>query len=136
MNAKVKSILAVIAGLVVSAILSAVTDLIFGSTGIIKLNAFKEAPTSLILLVILYRFIFNSYGSYITAKLAPSKPMKHAMILGIIGLVLSILGTIIMWDKALPWYNVAIIVMAIPSAYIGGKLYLRSNPQASINELK
>lgn len=60
------------------------------------------------------------------AKLAPNNPMKHVIIIGIIGIVLSILGAIAMWDKAIPFYNIAIILISLPSAWIGGKLFIKN----------
>lgn len=117
-----KSTGAIAAGFFAAAILSIVTDVILQQSGVMKTEPFSDNPSWLILLVIVYRFIYNTAGCYIAALLAPNKPMRHAMIIGYIGLVLSILGAVVMWDKAVAWYNISIILIALPCAWIGGKL--------------
>jgi hypothetical protein len=89
---------------------------------------FKQNSSLIVAFVVIYRFAFNVAGCYLTAKLAPNKPMKHVIIIGVIGTILGILGSVAMWDQAVPWYNIAIILISLPSAWLGGKLYLnRSN---------
>ena len=72
-------------------------------------------------------------GCYLTAKLSPNKPMKHVMIIGIIGTVLSILGSFTMWDKAIPFYNMAIILISLPAAWLGGQLFLKKQNNGKTN---
>jgi len=49
-----------------------------------------------------------------------------ALVLGVIGVVLSLIGTIATWNRGPEfgpkWYPLALIVTAIPTAWIGGKL--------------
>lgn len=115
----------VIAGLVVTTVVSVGIDMLMGATGIINMDNFKNNSFLAILLVILYRFAANAGGSYIAAMLAPQKPMRHVLIIGFIGLFTGILGAFFMWDAAPAFYNISIIVMAIPSALTGGKMYLK-----------
>jgi len=124
-----KSIGAILAGFALGAILSVATDFLMDKLGFMSMENFKQTPMSIIFIVIVYRFIFNVTGCYLTAKLAPNKPMKHVMIIGIIGMVLGIVGSVSMWDKALPIYNIAIILISLPSAWLGGKLYLTNHKQ-------
>lgn len=121
-NTLLKSIGAIATGFFAAAILSIATDVILAQSGIMKTDPFSENPSWLILLVIIYRFIYNIVGCYVAALLAPNRPMRHAMIIGVIGLALSILGAVAMWDKAVAWYNISIILIALPCAWIGGKL--------------
>ncbi len=116
-----RSILAVVAGLVFIFALSIVADIIMLSTGIMIDNPFSDNPTWVVMVVTTYRLIFSIAGCYLAARLAPARPMRHAMILGFIGLVLSIVGSAMMWQEPY-WYPVALIVMALPCAYIGGKI--------------
>ena len=120
-----KSIGAILAGFALGAILSIGTDFLFDKLGIMSMENFKRTSLLVILIVIVYRFIFNLIGCYLTAKLAPNKPMKHVIIIGIIGTVLGLLGSFAMWDKAIPLYNIAIILISLPSAWLGGQLYLK-----------
>jgi hypothetical protein len=125
----IKSIGAVLAGFVLGAVLSVGTDFMMDKMGIMSMENFKQTPFLIICVVIVYRFVFNVIGCYLTARLAPNKPMKHVIIIGIIGTVLGILGSVAMWDKAVPFYNIAIILISLPSAWLGGKLYLSNNKQ-------
>jgi predicted membrane-bound mannosyltransferase len=120
-----KSIWAIFAGFLLVVILSAMADFGMQQVGLISFENFKNAPTLIVVVVTLYRFIFNAVGSFITARLAPKNPMKLVMIGGFIGLLMSTLGAVAMWEKAAAWYNIAIIIIALPAAYLGGKVYIR-----------
>lgn len=120
-----KSIGAILAGFMLGAILSIAADAVLEKLNFFSTENFKYTSTSILLLIILYRFAFNATGCYLTAKLAPQKPMLHVSIIGVLGTVLSILGSVIMWDKTVPFYNIAIILISFPSAWIGGKMYVR-----------
>lgn len=116
-----KSIWAIVAGFLFVVVLSVLTDMVLEKTGIMK-KPFVDNPGWFIVLVIIYRNIYGVVGSYITANLAPSRPMRHAMIGGFIGFALSIIGAIVMWDTPPHWYAISLIVLALPSAWLGGKL--------------
>jgi hypothetical protein len=119
-----KSTLAILAGFALGAVLSLGTDFLLNLLGVMSMQNFKQNSTLIVALVVIYRFIFNVMGCYLTAKLAPNKPMKHVIIIGIIGTILGILGSVVMWEQAVPWYNIAIIAISLPSAWLGGKLFL------------
>lgn len=120
-----KSIGAVLAGFLLGGALSVGADFLMDKLGIMSMEDFKQTSLFVVFIVIVYRFIFNVIGCYLTAKLAPNKPMKHVIIIGIIGTVLSLVGSFAMWDKAIPFYNIAIILISLPSALLGGQLYLK-----------
>ncbi len=60
-----------------------------GSTGVLR-------P---FLLVTLYRTLYSVAGSYVTARLAPHHPMGHALLGGVIGLILSVVGAVTTWNR-------------------------------------
>jgi hypothetical protein len=82
-----------------------------------------------LLLATIYRTVYGVLGSYLTARLAPSRPMPHAMVGGAIGLAVSILGAAVTWNKGPAfgphWYPLALVVLALPTAWVGGKLRVR-----------
>jgi hypothetical protein len=117
-----KSIGAVVAGFVLLVVLSIMTDSILEKTGVMKTDPFNDNPVWLIVLITGYRTIYNTLGCYVAARLAPNKPMKHAIILGIIGVVLTIVGLIAMWDVPPRWYPISLIVLTMPAAWLGGKM--------------
>ncbi len=74
---------------------------------------------SLFVLATLYRTVFTVAGGYLTARLAPGRPMRHAVVLGAIGIVAATAGTLATWDKGPEfgpkWYPISLIVLALPS---------------------
>jgi hypothetical protein len=51
---------------------------------------------------------------------------RHALVLGSIGLVLSIAGAVAMWDAGPAWYPLALAASALPCAWLGGRLQVRA----------
>jgi hypothetical protein len=70
--------------------------------------------------------VFGVVGSYIAARLAPEGPMLHAMAVGVLGFVAGVAGAIGTWNRGAEfgphWYPVALIVIALPCAWLGGKI--------------
>jgi hypothetical protein len=121
-----KSIGAIVAGLIAVVILSIATDIVLVTADAMKIP-FDKNPVWFIVVVIAYRNVYAAAGCYLTARLAPSRPMRHAMISGWIGLGLAITGAIVMKEEGPAWYAISLIVLALPSAWLGGKLYSIQN---------
>lgn len=68
-------------------ILSVGTDTILEQTGVLPHGALFD--TGLLLLALMYRSLYSLIGSYFAAKLAPHHPMRHALALGVLGIVMS-----------------------------------------------
>ncbi len=117
-----KSIGSVIAGFLVVVVLSIVTDIILEGAGIFPPAAEGLFVTWMLALALFYRTVYTITGGYVTAKLAPSNPKKHVMILGIIGTVAGILGIVAGWNLSSHWYPIALAVLAYPSVWLGGKM--------------
>lgn len=112
---------AVFAGLLTIFAVTTATDLLLHATGVFP--PFSERMSdALFLLAAAYRVPYGIAGSYLTARLAPDHPLQHALTLGAIGVALSTAGAIAMWDCGPAWYSLAIIAIALPSAWLGGKL--------------
>lgn len=125
-----KSIAAVVAGLIFIGITHTATDAILEATNILP-TGHLNVSAGLILVVILYRCVFSFMGCYLTAKLAPKSPMLHSLILGGIGTVLSTVGAIVTanMDIAPAWYGWSLVVTSLPIAWLAGRLLLARNPQ-------
>lgn len=78
-------------------------------------------------LALTYHLVFVATGGYVAARLAPDRPIGHAVALGVIGLLMSIAGqvAIIEGDLAPHWYGWALTILAVPTAGFGGWLYYR-----------
>ena len=119
---------AVLAGVVVVAILDLGIDVVMHATGIYP-PWFQPMRTSLWLLAIGYRTCDGIAGGYIVARLAPDRPVQHALVLGAIGLVLSTAGVVGTWNKGPEfgpkWYPLTLVAIALPCALLGGLLRAR-----------
>jgi len=124
-----KSIGAVLAGAILGIALSLGTDILLRQLHIFPPLTQPMTDSRLLALATLYRTIYGVVGAYVTAWLAPSRPMLHAFILGILGEVASIAGLVATWnnaDKYGPhWYPIALVVLALPPALLGAWLYER-----------
>lgn len=127
MNDKFKSILSVVAGIVVGAVLSVATDSLLEIANILQTDPFDSNPTWMIAIVVTYRTVFNATGAYVTARLAPARPMKHVIILGLIGLLAGIAGAAAMWHIPPHWYPVSLVVLTMPAVWMGGSLALKKS---------
>ena len=131
-----KSIAAVLAGMVLIVALSNGTDFILENNGVLPKYPQPLVSTGLILLVTLYRAIAGVLGAYVAAALAPNRPMRHAMIIGYIGVAISTAGLVAVLTvdneftrvaRQTPlWYTIALIIIALPCAWLGGKLKTRN----------
>jgi MFS-type transporter involved in bile tolerance (Atg22 family) len=123
-----RSVGAVRAGLVFIGVTHTGTVAILENIGVLP-KGNLHVGTGLILIVIGYRAVLSLIGCYITAFLAPKSPMKHALVLGIVGVLLSTVGAIATANMNLgpSWYAWTLVAMSLPIAWLGGKLYeLRS----------
>jgi hypothetical protein len=123
-----RSTLSVLAGFAAIFVLSIVTDQVFHSLGIYPPWGQPMRETSLNLLALFYRLVYDTFGCYLTARLAPRNPMRHALVLGGVGFVLSALGGIgaIMQDLGPTWFPILLALSALPTAWLGGALARRS----------
>jgi len=119
----------VFAGFFATFILSIGTDLLLHAAGVFPPWG-QAMSKALFVLATAYRTIYTVAGGYITARLAPNKPMGHVWTLGVIGLLAAIAGTAATWDKGPEfgpkWYPIALVVLAIPSVWLGGKFAQRA----------
>jgi hypothetical protein len=122
-----RSIGAVLAGMFAGLVLTIGTDIVLHAVG-----AFPPWGQSMVgfgralLLATAYRTVYGVLASYVIARLAPDRPMGHALIGGAIGLLVSITGAAVTWNKGPAfgphWYPLALVVLATPQAWAGGKL--------------
>lgn len=129
-----RSIGAVVAGISVGIILSLGTDALLHVIGIFP-QLGQTMSDRLFILATAYRTVYSVIGSYLIARLAPDRPMRHALAGGVVGIVLCLVGAIATWNREPSlgphWYPLAPIATALPCAWLGGKLRERqlSKPQ-------
>ncbi|HLY43296.1 MAG TPA: hypothetical protein VKR52_18945 [Terracidiphilus sp.] len=123
-----RSIVAVLIGMAAAIVLTLATDVVLH-----KLQVFppwnERAPDRLLLLATAYRVVYGAAASYLTAYLAPYRPVAHAMIGGVLGFVASLAGAVATWNAGPAygphWYPVALVILALPQAWAGGWLRVR-----------
>ncbi len=123
-----RSIAAVLAGMFLGIILTIGTDVILHAVHVFPpWGASMVGFDGALLLATVYRTVYGVAASYLVARLAPDRPMQHALVGGVVGLAVSILGAAVTWNKGPAfgphWYPLALIVLAMPQAWLGGKLY-------------
>lgn len=119
-----RSIGAVLAGLLTIVVLSTATDAVLHATGVYP--PFPERMADeLFALATAYRIVFGVAGCWLTARLAPSRPLAHALVLGGIGTALSVAGAAAMWAYGPAWYSLAVIAISLPCAWAGARLHAR-----------
>ena len=120
-----RSIGAVLAGFLAVVILSLGTDAVLHATGVFPPWG-QPMGDALFLLATAYRIVYGVAGSYIAARLAPDRPMTHALALGVVGLAVSIVGAVATWNAGPAfgphWYPLSLIAIAMPCAWAGGRL--------------
>lgn len=120
-----KSIWAVAAGVLVIIVVTTLVDIVLHAISVFP-PLDQPINDALALLATSYRIVISIGGAWLTARLAPDKPIKHAMILGVVGTVLGLVGVVATWNRGLGprWYPIALAVLAIPQCFVGARLYV------------
>jgi hypothetical protein len=122
-----RSVLALVAGFVVNVALSLATDFGLETMGVLPVLGHGAMNDTQSLLAAGYRTLYGVISSYVVARLAPYSPVGHALTGGAIGMVLATMGAVATWNQGLGphWYPLSLVVTALPSAWVGGKLGAR-----------
>jgi len=121
-----RSLAAIFVGFMSVAVLSLATDQ--------TLHVFRVYPPwgepmydpGLNLLALSYRILYTILGGYITATLAPHSPMRHVVVVGVLGFVTGTAGAIAairMADLGPNWYPIALAVTGFPCVWLGGVIH-------------
>jgi hypothetical protein len=86
----------------------------------------QPTPDPQLALATVYRTVYSILGAYVIARLAPRRPMAHALYGGAVGVIMSTLGAVATWNLGLGshWYPLALIALSMPTSWAGAKLYL------------
>jgi hypothetical protein len=119
---------AVLAGFLAVVVLSTAVDAVLHATKVFPPPG-ERMTDALFWLATAYRCIFTVLGGYVTARLAPHSPGRHALVLGCVGSVVATLAVVATWgrsDLGPAWYPILLLVTALPCTLAGGKLFGRA----------
>ena len=119
---------AILAGVIFIVVTHSLTDLVLEKLGIFTPPSQGLHITWMVVTATIYRSIFTVGGGYVTAALAPNPKMRWVIILGIIGTILGAIGAVVTIPMKLSpaWYPIALVILALPCVWLGGKLKTRA----------
>ncbi|HKP70125.1 MAG TPA: hypothetical protein VJV05_12630 [Pyrinomonadaceae bacterium] len=128
-----KSIGAVLAGLIFIVISHTAMDKILEGAGIFPPPEQGLHTPWMLILALAYRTVLSIVGCYITARLAPSRPLFHSLVLGFIGLLAAGAAAIAVIPMGLSpaWYPIALALVSVPCAWLAGLLAERGTSNIS-----
>jgi hypothetical protein len=117
------SVGAVLAGFLATFVLSVGTDAVLHAAGVFPAIG-QTMSDRLFVLAAAYRAAWTVAGGYLTARLAPHRPLRHALVLGAVGLLVGTVGLLATWGRGLgpAWYPISIVAMALPCVWAGARL--------------
>lgn len=122
-----RSLGALAAGFVVTAATSLGADALMHGVGVFP--AWGEPMSDgLFVWATVYRLAFTILGGYVTARLAPRRPMAHVFWLGVVGTVAATAGAAATWNAGPAfgprWFPVLLVITALPGVWTGGLLHV------------
>ena len=125
-----QSIGAVLAGYLSSAILTAIT---IAALSVLFPESYEPENSGWVIFNVIYGCVFAVLGGYLAARLAPSRPLMHATILGVLMAIFAVItGYSISVAPPSPeyanqpaWYYPALAITVLPSILLGAWLYVR-----------
>lgn len=130
MKQRMRTVWAIVAGMLVVIVLSLCTDTVLHATGIYP-PWFQPMSTGLWVLATAYRIVYSILGAYVAVRLAPDRPMWHAMVFGIVGLVLGAIGAAANWnggpEYGPKWFSLGLIAISLPCSWAGAVLQAKGD---------
>jgi len=120
-----RSVGAVVVGFLVAALLSVATDVVVHASGVFPPWG-EPMADALLVWATAYRIVFTVVGGYVTARVAPGRPMWHVTVLGALGTFAATVGAAATWNAGPAfgpkWYPILLVATALPCTWAGGAL--------------
>lgn len=117
-----KSVGAVLAGLVSNVVLTVSLDLSLSAAGVLPPFGTGYSQVGLLSAALAYRTLFACVGGFFTAWLAPGRPRRHVAALMAVGLVIGLLSAVGGRTMFPAWYLLGIVALSVPATWLGGML--------------
>ena len=119
----IRSVLAVVAGFLVIGALAFGTGKLMQSMSPGQFDAAGNPTTFPMMIVqLLYVGVYATFGCWLAARLAPTRPMRHALALGVLGLLLNIPSAYAFRDSLPAWYLATGVLTTMLWAWLGGRI--------------
>jgi len=118
----VRSILAIVTGFLVIGLLAFGTGAALTAAGVFPAATQPVTDIGLLLLETAFVGVYAIFGCWLAAFLAPARPMRHALILGALGLAFNLAMAAGTWELRPTWSIVLNLALVMPYAWIGGRL--------------
>jgi hypothetical protein len=124
-----RNVLAVLAAVATTVVLSYATDFALESAGILPKGSL-DTSYWIVLLVVAYRTVYNAIGGYVAARVAATHKVGIAVGIGIAGGLLSVATALAPATRDLGpmWYGVLLGVLAVPATWLGARVAVRRAP--------
>jgi hypothetical protein len=118
----VRSVFAIVAGFLFIGALAFGTGMALQSAGIVPPVGEPMTAVTPVLMETAYVALFAIAGCWLAAWLAPDRPMRHALILGFLGLAFNVMGAVSTWGERPAWAVLLNLALVLPYAWMGGRL--------------
>jgi hypothetical protein len=121
-----RSVWAVVAGMLVGIAATTLIDVALHVAGVYP-PIDRPIDDALAFLASSYRLIIGIGCAWLAARLAPARPMRHALALGALGATVALAGVIATWNLGLGprWYPISLVILAMPQSWVGAKVFER-----------
>jgi hypothetical protein len=116
-----RSAAAVLAGIIVLILLSFLIERTVG-TALMQALDLEKADVAMRLFVVLQTLGCMVAAGYVCAWIAPRAKAKHAIVMGVIQLLLTVYAMVALPSYGPLWITVVGIVLLVPAAWLGGWL--------------
>lgn len=120
------------AGILVAIVVTTLVDILLHVVGVYPpMN--QPLTDGLAVLATAYRIPISIGAVWLTARLAPERPLQHALVLGPVGTAFGLISVVATWNKGLGphWYPIALAVLSVPQCWLGGWWYCRARGGAA-----
>lgn len=127
-----RSTAAVGVGFLSVAVFSLVTDQVLHVLGVYPPWGEPMYDTGLNFLALSYRILYTILGGYITAALAPHTPMRHVMVVAVLGFLAGTAGAVAairIGNLGPNWYPIALAITGFPCVWLGGVIHGAKHPE-------
>jgi hypothetical protein len=117
-----RSIIAIVVGVVVLLATALLTDAILLKLFPAIVDAHGRVTSAAVAFLLMsYALAYCVLAGYVAALVARRREVEHALVLGVVLVVLLIYPTIKSWDTTPVWYHVALFALTAPACVAGGR---------------